>query len=432
MEKVLLWFRYDLRMHDNPALFHAAEKGDVLPLFVYDEKEGLGAASKVWLSESLRVLNNSLSGNLIFRKGDPKEILPLLCKEHGIRSVFWNDMYTEYERMRDEQIEAVLNEIDVSVQNYTAALLKDPSEVVKDDETPYKVFTPFYKKGIRGGRTPRDPYDFPQKIQYVQGVVSDEVTIADTRPWASSILTGWKVGEEGAIDRLSAFIESGLAGYKKGRDFPAQCHVSRLSPHLRFGEISPHTIWKRVETLPKTEDTECFLKELSWREFSYNLLYFNPNLRRENLQEKFNAFPWEHNKAHFEAWKKGETGVPLVDAGMKELWQTGYMHNRVRMVCASYLVKNLLIDWREGEKWFWECLLDADPASNGASWQWVAGCGADAAPYFRVFNPVLQQERFDPENEYINCYVKERKSEPIVDLKTSRDRALKAFESLKD
>lgn len=255
-------------------------------------------------------------------------------------------------------------------------------------------------------------------------------------------------------------MSEGIHHYKKGRDFPALGSVSRLSPYLHFGQISPHQVWHRVHQLPSDHNVDHFCSELGWREFAYNLLYHNPKLPEENLVSKFDAFPWKKDEKSFAAWKKGQTGIPMVDAAMRELWETGFMHNRCRMIVASFLIKNLLIDWRSGQKWFWDCLFDADLANNSASWQWVAGCGADAAPFFRIFNPVTQGEKFDPEGKYIRKYVPElaglpdrylfapwqapedvlRQSAvvlgkdypyPIVDLKESRNRALQALECTK-
>ena len=430
MKKHLVWFRNDLRLEDNPALFNGARDAEVLPLYILDEKEGLGEASFAYLYESLQSLSRSLGGKLVFKKGNPEELIPALCKMHSIDRVFVNRGYTLYERTRDQKIEEALELEGKVLQLYNGSLLKEPWDAVKDDGTSYGVFSPFYKKGILGGKEPREPLPKPN-LRLCEGIPSDTMDFFPTRPWATQVMSHWEVGEVAAREKLAQFLTLGLNGYKIGRDYPAKNNVSRLSPNLRFGEISPNTIWHAIRQLEQTEDTECFCKELAWREFSYNLLFHNPEIKTKNLQRKFDAFPWENNKQHFEAWKMGETGVPLVDAGMKELWETGYMHNRVRMVVASFLVKNLRIDWRWGEQYFWDCLVDADPANNTASWQWVAGCGADAAPYFRVFNPNLQQERFDPKSEYIDKYPTSVAT-PIVDLKSSRNEALKAFEVVKN
>jgi deoxyribodipyrimidine photo-lyase len=279
--------------------------------------------------------------------------------------------------------------------------------------------------------------------------------------WQESLAPHWQIGEQGALDRLRRFLAQGLPGYKEQRDFPARPQVSRLSPHLHFGEISPHQVWREAtQAAPGGSDRDHFLSELGWREFSYYLLYHCPTMPEENLQPRFDRFPWQWESPFLAAWQRGQTGIPLVDAGMRELWQTGFMHNRVRMITASFLVKNLLLDWRLGAQWFWDCLVDADLASNSAGWQWVAGCGTDASPYFRIFNPVTQGKKFDPHGEYVRRYVPELAQvpdkyvhcpweapdlslreagvtlgehypRPVVSLKDSREQALAALASLK-
>ena len=328
---------------------------------------------------------------------------------------------------------------------------------------PYKVFTPFYQRGCLQSISPRKPLGVPKKIETIFDKNSLNIAKLDLIPnqkWVQSIAKVNSIGEKNALKKLNNFITQGLLDYKDGRNFPSKLNVSRLSPHLHFGEISPNTVWWAVKKQKTTDDTKCFLSELGWREFSYNLMFHNPNIKNTNINNKFDNFPWDHNKAFLKAWQRGETGIPIVDAGMRELWQTGYMHNRVRMIVGSFLVKNLLIDWRYGERWFWDCLVDADYANNSASWQWVSGCGADAAPYFRIFNPVLQGKKFDPDGEYTLKYVPELRKlnkkylfnpweapesilkqakitlgidypKNIVDIKLSRQYALNAYMSIK-
>ncbi len=463
------WFRQDLRCHDNPALHAAIAAGTVIPIFIRDTQHAgeydMGAASKWWLHHSLRALDAALGYTLSFYQGDPQVILPELVKRLGVTTVTWNRCYEPWRVQRDAQIKTALKDAGVTVISENSALLWEPWQVNKEDGTPYKVFTPFYRKGCLHADAPREPLPYPkEQAQYqkdeVGAVTLDTLNLLPTKSWQDNVAKCWQVGEEGAQQCLNQFIHHGLRRYKDGRNEPAKPYVSRLSPHLHFGEISPNEVWHTIRNLEQDAHTDHFCSELGWREFSYNLLYHNPDLPKKNLQSKFDAFPWNHNREHLRAWQKGLTGVPMVDAGMRELWQTGYMHNRVRMIVGSYLVKNLRIHWREGERWFWDCLVDADLANNSASWQWIAGCGADAAPYFRIFNPITQGQKFDPEGEYVRKYLPELSKLPnkflfcpweapalvrqeagvklgedypfpVVDLKQSREEALAAFQSLK-
>jgi len=460
------WFRQDLRVSDNPALSEAAQSGRVLPIYIFDDKyagdHAMGAASRVWLHHSLISLNKTLGGHLAIFKGDPVAIIKQLLEEHDVGSVHWNRCYEPWRMKRDAKIKAMLQEMGVDVHSQNGSLLWEPWAIQKKDGTPYRVFTPFYRKGCLMAAAPRQPLDIPElsfeKIKKPQSV--DALALLPERSWSNSMIGHWDIGEEAAQQRLHDFLQSGVEHYKEGRNFPAKQHVSRLSPHLHFGELSPNQAWYAARAAGDSDQIDCFCSELGWREFSYSLLYFNHELPKKNLQSKFDAFPWKKSKKHLQAWQQSQTGIPIVDAGMRELWQTGYMHNRVRMIVGSFLVKNLLLDWRAGEAWFWDCLVDADLASNSASWQWVAGCGADAAPYFRIFNPVTQGEKFDPQGEYTRQFVPELKGlpdkwlfkpweapeevlaqagivlgetypEPIVDIKASRQLALEAFASLK-
>jgi deoxyribodipyrimidine photo-lyase len=469
---VILWFRQDLRLSDNPAL-HAAAARDapVLPLYILDDVNAgewaPGAASRWWLQQSLVALDESLGKTMRFFRGAASRIIPRIADEVGAQAVFWNRGYEPWQKSRDEEIHTKLAADGREVRSFNGTLLFEPINITKADRTPYKVFTPFYKKGcLENGPVPRDPADAPAGVFYLEYPATttlNDLGLLPEVPWYEEMQRSWTPGEQGARQRLQEFLDQGLRNYREGRNFPAQQNVSRLSPHLHFGEISPHQVWHAINSLPSgaapAEDIEHFRSELGWREFSYNLLYHFPQLPKENLQRKFNRFPWRDDPASLCCWQRGETGYPIVDAGMRELWRTGYMHNRVRMIVGSFLVKNLLLHWHHGERWFWDTLVDADLANNSASWQWIAGCGADAAPYFRIFNPVTQGRKFDPDGAYVRHYVPEiarlpdrylhapweappqilqdcgialdkTYPAPMVDLQVSRERALRAFKSL--
>lgn len=467
---VIVWFRQDLRLADNPALDAAARTGaPVLPLYILDDENAgeyaLGGASRWWLQQSLVALNESLDGGLVMLHGDARKILPALVHDIGANHVYWNRCYEPWRIDRDSAIKKQLRDDDISVRSFNGSLLFEPTDVLKADRTPYKVFTPFYRKGcLASAAPPRQPLPRPDDMQLFKGVAGAALADLGLLPdidWYAEMASLWQPGEAGAQDRLQQFLADGINNYREGRNRPDLRNVSRLSPHLHFGEVSPNQVWYAAAANGSEEpkDLEHFHSELGWREFSHNLLYHFPDLPYENLQRKFNRFPWREDSAALAKWQQGMTGLPIVDAGMRELWRTGYMHNRVRMIVGSFLVKNLLIDWRHGEAWFWDTLLDADLANNSAGWQWIAGCGADAAPYFRIFNPVLQGKKFDPAGAYVRQYVPELARvpdrfvhnpweapadilehagvaigkdypAPIVDLKESRDRALAAFSSL--
>jgi deoxyribodipyrimidine photo-lyase len=412
----------------------------------------------------LESLNKSLNNTLIFAAGNPQDILGNLMAESGANLIYWNRCYEPWRIARDKRIKEAFS----GAKSFNGSLLFEPHTVLKEDGSPYKVFTPFYRKGCLGrAPSPREPLPAPEHMNIIKHKDSslDALNLMPNMNWYAQMQAEWTPGEHGALARLRAFMNSGLNGYKEGRNFPNLPHVSRLSPHLHFGEISPNQAWyaaKEAMNVQQCEnDGEHFLSELGWREFSNSLLYHFPDLPRKNLQSKFDAFPWSTDDKALTAWQTGQTGYPIIDAGMRELWQTGYMHNRVRMIVGSFLVKNLLLHWHHGEDWFWDTLVDADLANNSASWQWIAGCGADAAPYFRVFNPVTQGQKFDADGAYVRRFVTEiaalpdrylhnpwdapddvlRKAsvklgtnypQPIVDLKTSRDRALEAFQTLRE
>ncbi len=460
------WFRQDLRLADNPALTDALEEGTVLPLYILDDENSgdhkMGGASRWWLHYSLNALNESLGGKLSVYQGDPKTILLDLIQKYKIKSVHWNRCYEPWRITRDKKIKDELVDQGVNAISHNGSLLWEPWEIHKNDGTHYKVFTPFYRKGCLAAEPPREPLASPKSDYFFDS--TNQATLASLNllpniPWDKQLEPHWVIGERGAMDRLYTFLEEGLSHYKDGRNLPAKPYVSRLSPHLHFGEISPNQVWYAALSRGENQHIDHFCSELGWREFSYSQLYYNPELPHKNLQSKFDHFPWIEDDEALRAWQTGQTGIPIVDAGMRELWQTGIMHNRVRMIVGSFLVKNLLIHWHHGERWFWDCLVDADLASNSASWQWIAGCGADAAPYFRIFNPVTQGQKFDAAGEYTRKFIPELKDlpkkylfnpweapetilegagvilgktypKPIVDLKESRNRALTALQSI--
>ena len=468
----IFWFRQDLRLADNPGLSEAISKGIVLPIYIYDDINSneyeMGSASKWWLHNSLEKLNDSLNNKLSVYKGDALKILESLTKSYDVESISWNRCYEPWRIKRDKNIKSEIEKKGIEVNTFNGSLLWEPFNILKTDGTPYRVFSPYYRKGCLNAAPPRIPLKSPEisslfKDEYNELTIEDLSLIPKVH-WFDEMEKLWKPGEVGAQEKLYDFLDDGLFGYKEGRNFPSQKNVSQLSPHIHLGEISPNQVWyaakQKEDETGIEKDLAHFLSELGWREFSYNLLYHFPTLPRENLQKKFDNFPWQENTDFSDKWKKGHTGYPIVDAGMRELWQTGYMHNRVRMIVGSFLVKNLLLHWHEGEKWFWDCLIDADLASNSASWQWVAGSGADAAPYFRIFNPISQGIKFDPEGEYTKKFLPELRDlpikylyspweapadvleqaniklgenypKPIVDLKESREKALDAFDKIR-
>lgn len=418
MTIALVWFRYDLRLNDNPAFIEACSHHQVvIPLYIYDEKNSLlGGAQAWWLDHSLTSLSDSLAQlglHLVLRKGYPLEIILDLVKTISVSSVYWNRWYEPAAILRDKKIKATLVEHGIEAQSFNGSLLHEPWTIKNKSGDYFKVFTPYWKhcKQRLSIQPARCLEHRPGGIE----VQSDDLRhwkLLPTIPWDAQFGAYWTPGEGGAQHKLQEFIGHHLKGYKKNRDFPIKDATSRLSPHLHFGEISPWTIVRAIELVTRDpacdlSSTEHFLSELGWREFSVYLLYHFPNLPYDNFRKEFDAFRWHNDEQLLSCWQKGLTGYPIIDAGMRELWATGYMHNRVRMIAASFLTKGLLIDWRLGADWFLDTLVDADLANNSASWQWVAGCGADAAPYFRIFNPVLQSQKFDPDGLYIRHWVPE-------------------------
>ena len=462
-QNVIYWFRRDLRLLDNPALYEAANAGPILPIFIFDELQTdytQGGASQWWQNQSLKSLNNQLSNRLLIFSGDPKEIILELAKASNSKTVYWNRCYDPWQIELDRKIEFILKAEKIDTITRNGSLLWEPWTTLKKDGTPYKVFTPFFKKRCLSLQEPRKPIPKPSNLIFAKipkkTATKGNFIFPKEDNWEKKIKKYWLIGEKAAANKLDDFLKSGILSYKEGRNYPSKKNISMLSPHLHFGEISPNKIWHRVRTNVQSEDSAHYLSELGWREFSYNLLYYFPQLPKNNLQTKFDRFPWTYNSEHLKKWQNGITGYPIIDAGMRELWETGFMHNRLRMITGSFLVKNLLIHWHYGKEWFWNCLVDADLASNSASWQWVAGCGADAAPYFRIFNPITQGQKFDPSGKYTRKFVPELRklpdkylftpweapSElldnlgiklgkdypyPIVDLKNSRELALNAY-----
>ena len=462
------WFRQDLRIQDNPSLNHLSKNYEnIVCVYILDEincDRTIGSASKVWLHNALEDLNQQLNGNLIFLSGDPLKVLDELTNFFDVEEISWNRCYESWTINRDKKIKEYLKK-KIKVSSFNGLLLWEPWEVLKDNGTPYKVFTPYYKRGCLSKPPPREPKETNLKIydhNFKQTSLTD-LKLLKNKKWEEKILTNWKISEVEAKNTMKSFFLNGVSDYSEGRNFPSMKNVSRLSPYIHWGQISVNTLWHNAMKISRTinsNSAEVFMSELGWREFAYYLLFHSPNLQTENLKSKFDKFPWNNDERFYNAWIRGKTGYPIIDAGMRELWQTGYMHNRVRMIVGSFLVKNLLHDWRRGEAWFWDCLFDASTASNSASWQWVAGTGTDSTPYFRIFNPITQSQKFDPDGAYIRKFIPEIKKlpnkyifspwetpinlqqelstivgqdypRPIVEIKSSRELALSAFASIK-
>jgi len=468
----LVWFRQDLRTADNPALSEAAARGMIVPVFVLEppehsgETHPMGGASRWWRHHSLAALKVDLPGLVVLR-GSARHVIPEFAAGCDADAVYWNRCYEPHAVERDTDLKKALKEEGLDVRSFKASVLFEPWELETGSGGPYKVYSPFWKAALQRDVPPALPA--PEAIRIASnpgGETLEDLDLLPRKPnWARGWEDLWKPGAQGATERLAAFLDDGLKGYGELRNRPDLPKVSRLSPHLHCGDISPRQVWhatrKRMdEDGSLRKDGEKFLAELGWREFSYHLLYHFPKLPTENWRDGFNAYPWREADNSLKLWQTGRTGYPIVDAGMRELWQTGYMHNRVRMVAASFLVKHLRLHWRHGEAWFRDTLVDADLANNSASWQWVAGTGADAAPYFRIFNPIAQGEKFDPDGAYIRRWVPELKDletrylfapfdapeealkaagvvlgktypGPVVDHKSARRAALEGYEAVK-
>lgn len=472
---IIVWFRNDLRIRDNAALLAAGQSGQpVICLYVFDEAAdettAYGGAQRWWLHHSLKSLTASvekLGCDLVLRRGSPEDIVKQIITETGAKTVLWNRRYATNHIARDSALKSELKQSGLDVFSYDGALLHEPTQLKTGSGGPYRVYTPFWR-AFSSAHEPRDPAPAPDTLVAFDGQLNsdklDDWQLLPKNPdWAQGIKEEWTPGEAGAHERLDNFLDGPIRNYKEGRDYPSQSDTSKLSPHLTFGEITPYQIWAKTNARHKenTPNKETFRKEVVWREFAYHLLVNFEDLKSKNYNPDFNHFPWREHHDHLKSWQKGQTGYPIVDAGMRQLWQTGWMHNRVRMIVGSFLVKHLLIDWREGEKWFWDTLVDADPASNTASWQWIAGSGADAAPYFRVFNPIIQGEKFDKDGAYVRKFCPELEHvpakylhkpweaprdlliksgvvlgetypKPIVDHQTARNRALAAYQTMRE
>lgn len=419
----IVWFRQDLRVEDNPALMAAVAGGKALiPLFIWSpEEEGKwspGGASRWWLHHSLLALNESLKEyglSLIVRKGNTFDVLQDVIRSSQATAVYWNRRYEPFVIKRDASIKTKLKSEGIIVESFKANVLFEPHEIFNKEKKPFRVFTPFWKTCLSKIENIESPLAFPQKkIKPAIKIDSESLDSLGLLPkihWDSGLQAQWKPGEKQAKAVLSQFIHQTIQDYQESRDRPDVDGVSQISPYLHFGEISPKMILSRLQKTfqdpIRSLGSECYWRQIGWREFGYHLLYHFPQTPDQPLRKEFSAFPWQANHTWLRAWQRGLTGYPIVDAGMRALWKTGWMHNRVRMVVGSFLVKDLLIPWQEGAKWFWDTLVDADLANNTLGWQWVAGCGADAAPFFRIFNPITQGEKFDPQGHYVRQWIPE-------------------------
>ncbi len=422
-KKIIVLFRQDLRVHDNPALHAAVKSGSIIPVYVLDEDKAghfkMGQSSRWWLYHSLKSLSKTLRGKLLFYEGKTEQVLQKLIKKYSVDAVFLNTCYQPFMLARDQHLVKFLQKENVAVEIFQDNLLWQPGSIVKSDQTFYKVFTAFYNACLKEQKSIRSLLSKLSTIEYAK--IENKTDLYDLKlidiKQEFNLEKYWTPGEPEALKKLKYFLEHNVKQYKTGRDFVALKAVSGLSPYLHFGEISIQQVWHKIHTqgldYATRENVACFLKELIWREFAAHVLFSNPNMPTKNLNEKFDNFSWYSNSANLKAWQHGETGYPIIDAAMKELMFTGSMHNRMRMVVASFLIKNLLIDWRKGQDWFWDMLVDADLASNSFNWQWVAGCGYDAAPFFRIFNPILQAKKFDPEGVYTKTWIPELAKLPL-------------------
>ncbi|MDJ0922306.1 MAG: deoxyribodipyrimidine photo-lyase [Henriciella sp.] len=473
----IVWFRRNLRLSDNPALGAAIEHAgeNLICLYIFetdDTLRPLGGASKWWLDKSLRTLKTdieALGGRLILRKGKANETLAKVVQESGANAIFWNRRYDEAGRTIDAAVKSELKAQGLTCESFNGSVLTEPWTQKTGSGGYYKVYSPYWRS-VQKAYQPEPVAAAPSKL-LSNTLASDDLESWALHPrspdWSTGFDADWTPGEHGAAARLNAFLSGPVSNYGNDRNRPdLETSTSGLSPHLAFGEVSPAQIWRatklRVETGQiDAKGAQKFLSEVAWRDFAYVLLFHNPQLASENFKPDFDGMPWEGNADQLKAWQQGRTGYPIVDAGMRELWHTGWMHNRVRMITASFLTKHLMIHWRDGEDWFWNTLVDADPASNSASWQWVAGSGADAAPYFRIFNPITQGEKFDVSGDYVRKWCPELKRlprkflyqpwkagplilreagvelganypHPIVDHSEARTRALAAYETLKE
>lgn len=420
---VVYWIRNDLRLADNPALMAAAAPNrPVIPLFIWspDEEDEWppGAAAEAWLHRSLEALARAYGAQgsrLLYAQGDVEQVLNGLCRETGATAVYAAHRYEPAAQRQEAQVRDSLSHIGVDLHLFAGSVLHPPAAIETNAGAPYQVFTPYYRR-CQLEPPPPTPLPVPDPIPapstWPESQTLSDLDLIPDHPWAAKVLAYWSPGEDGAHDALAAFLDGPIQEYGSGRDEPAEPGTSSISPHFHFGELSPRQVWHAVQARASsnTMDTaacESYIRQLYWREFAHHLLYHFPHTPDEPLKPLFRHFPWRNDGTALRRWQRGQTGFPFVDAGMRELWKTGWMHNRARMVVASFLVKDLRIHWREGAAWFWDTLVDADLANNTLGWQWVAGCGADAAPYFRIFNPVTQGKRFDAAGDYVRRWVPE-------------------------
>lgn len=472
---VLLWIRREFRLDDNPALAAAlAHQAPVILVYIPPEEGDSwvpGAASRLWLHHSLKAFDAQLhrfGSHIVFRPGPASTALPKLVSETGASAVIATRRITPRESAEQEAVALNLVDNRIRLELVEGALFFPVGSILTKKESPHKVFTPFWNSCLDRPK-PSEPQPAPQHLphpdQWPDSELLEELVPLPEHPWGNDLIGRWSPGEQGAMKALDTFLESGILHYATRRDFPAAQATSHLSPHLAFGEIGPRRIWHAVQERIRQDrhlqpGADTFLKELGWREFAHHILYHFPHTADQPLDSKFEHFPWEEDRGEFLRWKEGTTGYPIVDAGMRELWTTGWMHNRVRMIVASFLTKHLLLPWHKGARWFWDTLLDADLANNTLGWQWASGCGADAAPYFRIFNPVLQGQKFDPQGVYVREWVPELQlmderyihspweapieeqrrarvrigsdyPHPVIDHKHARERALEAFQTMK-
>jgi len=472
----LVWLRQDLRLHDHPALHQAAQTGAVVPVYIWaPEEEGrwpCGAASRWWLHQSLKALDKALrekGSRLILRRGPSLKTLRTLVKETGATSVVWSRRYEPAAVARDAKIKTALTTDGLHGESFNSALLYEPWEIRNNAGQPFQVFTQFWRK-CQATKEPAAPLPAPRILQapakWPRSEPLENLRLEPRIQWAGGIRAAWTPGPVGAAAELKRFLGKALVDYPEARNRPDVSGSSRLSPHLHFGALSPRQVWSAIKKKTTAgghglvQAEERYLAEIGWRDFSHALIFNFPHTPERCLRKHFDRFPWKPDARLLKAWQCGRTGYPFVDAGMRELWSTGWMHNRVRMVVASFLVKHLLQPWQRGAEWFWDTLVDADLANNTMGWQWTAGCGADAAPFFRIFNPVTQGEKFDPAGAYVRKWVPEiaklpkefihRPWEappllhadcgivmgetypwPVVDHKLAREAALDAFEQVK-
>lgn len=464
MQPTIVWLRNDLRLADNPALRAAVDLGaPVIAVFIWSPggKWSPGAASRSWLHHSLDAFSKDCRERglcFVLKMGAPLKVLKKMIGETGADAVYWNRRYEPAGIAEDARALANLKKEGVEVETFRGNVLFEPWEIKNKEGRPYQVFTPFWKACLKENAIASPLPKITkakQKPPKCSSVKLEDLGLLPAANWDEKFYDGWKPGEPAARKRLLDFLAGKILDYKKNRDYPGIEGVSKLSPHLHFGEISPRIIWEetRKRYSGKEEGPRCYLSEIGWREFAHHLLFHFPKTTDQPLQKKFTNFSWRKSQKELKAWQHGLTGYPIVDAGMRQLWKTGWMHNRVRMIVGSFLVKDLLITWKEGAKWFWDTLVDADLANNTLGWQWVGGCGADAAPYFRIFNPAKQGEKFDPKGNYVRKWVPELKNisdkwihrpweapedvlkgidypGPIVDHHEARERALEAFKKL--